>query len=578
MPFKMLLLNVIYLTLTVGFVIIKDEKVENVKSCVQQAIKNIFAEDDTLLFIFDDVDRYIFSYNINNPSIIIDMSRENKFVNETSIGHHQNYVIHARSYITLLLTLNKLHVTKIWKNNKMPLRKVLFVTPIFENETFSKVIRTYWAIKVLNLVILTYDLNKKDTAIRLMVSDPQAVQNQCQRTANLINTYSCNESNVIKFPRILRKYENCFLTIHSTLDASNKHRSRLLFTTAYILETIREYLNMSITLKKQTDAWFQEDLFRLMMNFYNDVPAPKRIPQMETLKLVFKQTVWIFILVSFILTSVMLWCINKYAFPSNQHSLGYYFLEVYSITIFGTTTSKRLLPFLQFIFISYVIYSIHIQAVFTGKLITLLTIPQFEHQIKSLQELSESNNSIVTYMKTLCFDNPDKNEGKIYRKIKTKFICYSNEDYRRLISTEEATINYTILVDQDVFQQLSGRLKRKSYYFVDNSFLGITPVSFTIDSFSYFTVTLNEIIIRLIESGLLKQLKARYDCDNTLYRTVSSIENQKLSLKHLYPIFVFWVFGLSLSFVVFAGELLVSTIKQKFRVKVTINKNHMQSV
>ncbi|KAK4878842.1 hypothetical protein RN001_011348 [Aquatica leii] len=561
----MLLLNVIYLTLTVGFVIIKDEKVENVKSCVQQSIKNIFGEDDTLLFIFDDVDRYIFSYNINNPSIIIDMSRENKFVNETSIGRQQNYVIHSRSYNTLLLTLTKLYVTKIWKNNKMPLRKVLFVTPIFENETFSKVIRTYWSIKVLNLVILTYDLNEKNSTMRLMVSDPQAVQNQCQTKANLINTYSCNESNLIKFPRILRKYENCFLTIHSMVRWSNKYPSRLLFTTAYILKTIREYLNMSITLKKETDAWLEEDLFRLVMNFYNEVPAPKRIPQMETLKLVFKQTVWIFILVSFILTSVMLWCIDKYAFPSNQHSLGYYFLEVFSITILGITTSKRLLPFLQFIFISYAIYSIHIQAVFTGKLITLLTIPQFEHQIESLQELSDSNNSIVTYISTLCSDNPDKNDNKIYRKIKTKFTCYSYEEYRRLINTEKAIINYTILVDDDVFQQLCGRSKRKCYYFVDKSVLRTAQVSFGTEPFSYFTVTLNEIISRLIESGLLEQAKARYDFNNTLYSTVSFNKKQKLSLKHLYPIFVFWAFGLSLSFVVFAGELLVSTIKQKYR-------------
>ncbi|KAK4878845.1 hypothetical protein RN001_011351 [Aquatica leii] len=567
MLFKMLLLNVIYLTLTVGFVIIKDEKVENVKSCVQQAIKNIFGEDDTLLFIFDDVDRYIFSDNINNPSIIIDMSRENKFVNETSIGHQQNYVIHARSYNTLLQTLTKLYATKIWRNNKMALRKVLFVTPFFENETFSKIIRTYWSIKVLNLVILTYDLNEKDSAIRLMVSDPQAVLNQCETKANLINTYSCNESNVIKFPRILRKYENCFLTIHSIVDALNNHESRLLFTTAYILETIREYLNMSITLKNETDAWLKEDLFRLMINFYNDVPAPKRIPQMETLKLVFKQTVWIFILVSFILTSVMLWCINKYAFPSNQHSLGYYFLEVYSITIFGTTTSKRLLPFLQFIFVSYVIYSIHIQAVFTGKLITLLTIPQFEHQIESLQGLSESNNSIVTNIRRLCSDNPDKNDNKMYRKIKTKFTCYSYQEYCHLINSEEVTINYTILVDEDVFQQLCERSKRKCYYFVDNSFLRTRQVSFSIDPFSYFTVTLNEIIIRLIESGLLKQVKARYDYNNTLYSTVSFNKKQKLSLKHLYPIFVFWAFGLFLSFVVFVGELLVSTIKQKYQQK-----------
>lgn len=198
---------------------------------------------------------------------------------------------------------------------------------------------------------------------------------------------------------------------------------------------------------------------------------------------------------------------------------------------------------------------------FTGKLVTLLTVPQYEKQIQSLEELAESNNSIITINYKLCSNDSYKNHKEIYRKIKKRFICYSGYDYQRLINSEEASINFTILIIQEILQQITKRFYKRYYYFKDNYFLG-TKIVFTTLPYSYFTVTLNEIISRLIESGLLDHRRAHYDYIN-LNRTITVIKNKKLNLDHLYPIFVFWIIGLLIASVAFAGELLLSTLKRK---------------
>ncbi|KAK4882786.1 hypothetical protein RN001_006105 [Aquatica leii] len=528
----MLALNIIYFTLVVSFVIKnEEEKVKYVKNCTKQTIKKIFNEDDTLLFMFVNTYRHIFPDYVGNPSMIIDMKKDSNILNK-SIGHKQNFVIYSENYYSLLLMLNKLSITELWLKNKTPLRKVLLIIPIYESYTLTKLFQVWWKLKILNVVILTYDLNSKDGLVMLKMSDPLAIPNQCETEANLIITHTCNDIKLIKFPNVLRKHENCFLTF-IYLDVrqfSKKYLVKSVSLKFYIIDTIAKYLNMTLkTRNSSNNSSSNEDRFKIgtsafelcvifnsCSRIYNVddsiwvVPAPERIPPMESLKLVFKRTVWILILVTFILTSLILWLLERCKYANNQHNMAYYFLKVSSMTILGLTNDRRLLRSFRFLIISYVIYSIHIQAVFTGKLFVLLTIPQFEQQIRTLTELSETNNSIIIRSEYLHYYN-FTNYADVYRKIQKKFIAYNANEYINLLQTEESAINYTIHMARDVLRQITTNSTRKYYYFQDNSYFGSLKSAFCTQSLSYFTITVNEIITRLIESGLINHHNTQFD-------------------------------------------------------------------
>ncbi|KAK4882788.1 hypothetical protein RN001_006107 [Aquatica leii] len=564
----MLVLNVIYFTFVLSLVIKNDDRIEKVKSCAQTTIKHIFEDDDILLFMFDDAYHYVFPDYVTNPSMIIDTRKDRTILN-TSIGHKQNLVIYSKNFDALLFTLRKLYYNELWFANKTPLRKILLITQIWERKTLAKVFALWWKMEIINVVILSYDLNKMNALIGLMVSDPQTELNKCEAETNLLLTHSCNDIRQVEFPRILRKYKNCNLTFgYDNNGQLKRNQSKAISLNWYILDTISKYLNMTLQTKKVVpDVWLNEDKFQIkvssfipcitagscsrvynIMDYIWIVPAPKRILPIEALKLAFK--LW--------------WLLEKCKYPNNQRDLVYYFLEICSMTILGSTTNKRLFRVFRFLIVSYLIYSIHIQAVFTGKLVTLLTIPQFYHPIQTLNELSESNNSIITYDSAFCVNvnGTDSDNTNIYRKLKPKFICYSIENYTDLLKTEESTLSYTILTYRDIMEQLTQSFERKYYYFIDNSYFGNLKIVYRTRPLSSFLITLNEIITRMIEFGIL-------DHHNTLYeyfhkkRAVPIVKDKKLSLEDLHPVFVFWIIGVFMASIGFVGELLVNTIKQK---------------
>ncbi|KAK4877300.1 hypothetical protein RN001_009806 [Aquatica leii] len=566
----MLVLNVICLSLVVALVIKKEEQVEKINFCAQQTIQYIFDKDDTLLFMFDDSHSFTLPGYVTNPSMFINI-RKDSIIFNTSIGHKQNYIINSKNHESALSIISMLHNSELWNKNKTPLRKVLLITSISEPNNLSNVFEKLWEIQFINLVILTYNLTDENRYTRLVVGNPQAAPNLCGTIAKSLITYSCNESKMVKFPRILRKHSNCkFRLKYWSPSQLMTNVSKGAAASLYVIKTTAKYLNMTIQwddLKSPHDmftmreGWFSmcHKSFSCTSIYYNDnyvwiVPAPKKIPAVETFKLVFKRTVWILILLAFIFTSILWWLLKMYKYPDNQNDLTLCFLEVFSMTILGLTNKIRLFFAFRCILLSYVIYSIHIQAVFTGKLVTLLTIPQYEKQIQTLKELAESNNLIITnnaYFKNNIFTDTTGT----YRIIQSNLKKYNQTNVLELLRSNYSSINSSIFINQDLLEQFVNIYKRRYYYFVDNSFTGTLRYVFYGVPSSHFTFTVNEIVKRLVESGLLDQNNKKYVSYDEIKTSINA--NKKLSTKNIYPIFVFWGFGLILAFLVFIGELLV---------------------
>ncbi|KAK4876242.1 hypothetical protein RN001_012664 [Aquatica leii] len=247
---------------------------------------------------------------------------------------------------------------------------------------------------------------------------------------------------------------------------------------------------------------------------------------------------------------------------NNRHNLISCFLEVYSITIMGSTNKNLLFSVFKFLFISYVLYAIHIQAVFTSKLVTLLTVPQYEKQIETLDELVESNNSLLTIDSYFEFYNFTDN-AEVYLKVKSKLQQLNDIVIYNLLNTQDSRSTNAIFVNQDLLEQTININKNKYYFFVDNSLMGNLKTVLFVRPTSYFVFTLNEIINRLVEAGLL-------DHENRLFevyenRTISIDEIKKLNMEDLYPVFVFWSIGLLIAFVAFISESLLFSIKKIFK-------------
>ncbi|KAK4882782.1 hypothetical protein RN001_006101 [Aquatica leii] len=544
-----------------------EQEVERVKICVRQTIKNIFDENDNLLFLFDDADSFIFPDYVDNPSMINgDMEKTSKILN-ISIGHKQNFIIYTENYESMDSMLIKLFRTKLGFNNTVPTRKMLVVIPNISEDDLVKMFYRLWKYEISKVVVLTYDLNITGSAT-LMTGDPLVEPNQCGRSVKLIVTHGCSDVKVITFPKVLQKYNNCNITYLSCTNERDcsEDSGKSPIIGMKIVAIIVDFFNMTLNMKYDNNPTMRLDQYVLRLTEMNQcryvVPDPKRIPAIETLKLVFKRAVWLLILLTFILISFSWWLIEKFKHLDNKPDLVLYFLEVYSMTITASTSTLRLFWSFRYLFITYVFYSIHIQAVFTGKLVTLLTVPQYEKPIRSLEELANSNYLILipkTFLNLLNFTDANS----IYKTIKTKLISYSDKEVLNILQNKNMSNNYTIFIDEETIEEYT-RTKNISYnYFIDDSYSGGMKLAFATRAGSTTTISFNEVITRLTESGIINKFNNDFDYTNK-NRSMLIAENKVLDIDDLHPAFVFWGIGLFFATVGFVLEHLVNVAKQKY--------------
>ncbi|KAF5298092.1 hypothetical protein FQR65_LT19622 [Abscondita terminalis] len=528
------------ISVTFAHVHVTKNKDADLKKCVVQAIENIFDRHNTLMFVSDLGDEFVFPDVIENPYVM------------------------AKSGLETISKFSKIVANDLYL--------VAHYKPMMnERDNVTDVFKKFWVNGYENVVIIAYGTNYEPT---IFYSDPYATVNNCRREVNDLVIGDCTSKTKFRFKdNRLRKYSNCNLIANIPL---LRHYLNVMNLASFILKTAAEYLNMSLisstgvsspvsTFKvHQRNVQSVNKIGWITVSYYQDdafwiVPSPKRISPMYVLKLVFKPILWAMIFIAFVCTALV-WCSLEKLDP--QSGTSSVLLNLYSITILGSTNNVPFRSSLRAIFITYVVYSIHIQTAFTSNLIQLFTIPQYESYIRTLEDLADSRLPVGTTNDIYNSIRDTQNinlYSTVYKRVKES----TGEEILNLLNYEDLN-NECILLNSDRIYYLEARLQKKFYHFKDNRLTGNFRYAFGGFEFSIVFQSFGDAVTLFLESGLfdinVKLFKERMRLNNL--NKGKNCSNQAverkvvITLEHVCSPFAICGLGLFLALVVFLLEIL----------------------
>ncbi|KAF5301300.1 hypothetical protein FQR65_LT08919 [Abscondita terminalis] len=552
----------IVVQLTVANLIVNEEFVQ-FKECLNYVINSVFDQDETLGFVklpneIDLID------NCKNPYFVVDLTKN--IIQHNAWKHFRsNFVIHLSSNTPRSYFI-KMYSTSLWDSLNIYYVKYVIVTPLVN---ISSVFQEFWSMGFVNLVIINYcKTNIGNCTVRIITADPQAYENNCEKSFLSFHEQTCSSNNDITFPKISRKYTNCEVTSTNYLSPLLIHSKRQ--SVYELLEDAVKHLNASYEIVpeflptsrfsiSQNNFDLDINMLRTSIVFRDDivwvVPYPKRIPAVEILKLVFKTNVWISIAVAYILTSIVWFAFAKY-YSDDYSSFSSVLMTVWSLTLFGSTHQKHILLSLKFVFVTYVVYSVHIQTAFTSNLVDILTTPQFEKSITNLDELANSNLQIFVHNTSFFLDffSQDQIKYTTFNKIKKKLV-FKEDILHFMYSTVH---NYSFVFTEDVVHLVEIYINKTYVKFIDNTLVGTHKVMFVSWHGSYLLKSVELIYKRLEESGFQDFIRRKlYYFKLKFNNAIGHFDKQNvvLTISHLILPFILWILGLFLSTLGFLLEL-----------------------
>ncbi|KAF5275239.1 hypothetical protein FQR65_LT04273 [Abscondita terminalis] len=372
----------------------------------------------------------------------------------------------------------------------------------------------FWRYEMLNVVVLSdFSKDRDNSYFELITSNPQSITNSCGQYVNSIHRQSCNSEIAVVFPKLRRNYTNCNITLCSAYRIAAKPQNEMLVS-VFLMNIITTRLHANLFIDhgrceiglKIINTFLRRKLYtQNSIIFYTStplwaVPKPKIISPMESITRFFKISVWILILLSILITTTVWWLMVKH--QDNDFFL--ILLEVWRVSLFGSINKVPIRWELRFVLIGYIIYCIHIQAVFTSKVVEILTVPQYERGIQNLKELSESNFTIFVdeNHKGILFDYDNESQDSFYKKLHPKLQSIrSVELIRKFLKcvVKDAGCAAFFLGDEEY---LNDTILDMSRVIRDNSVIGNLNYVFMTTKHSYLSLTLNDIMFTIVESGI----------------------------------------------------------------------------
>ncbi|KAF5290419.1 hypothetical protein FQR65_LT11596 [Abscondita terminalis] len=485
-------------------------------------------------------------------------------IEDNSVTGNIDYVLYVDCHY-MYLTLNKV-VYSLVESGIIDqfIRKKM----IERNEYFLKL----WRVGVINFVVLLS--NKNNSYARLYNGDPQDILNNCGEALNTVTEQFCDSDISFQFPKHRRKYINCAIKYYGFYEYQTDTQLGYVVTT-FVKNLVTQHLNSS---HNKADLEYKHfvhfDFLRYVVPsnpstvFFSPkvmwaVPKPKLIPLIKVIKIIFKKTVWALMIFSFLLVSIIWWLIAKYVSKciDDQCDFILVLLNVWESTIMGCANRVPVIWSLRFIFISYIVYSIHIQAIINSKVVELLTIPQYEPGIRNLEELSESNLQIIVLkqIKVTMFDykriESNRSLDKIHTLLRviefnkvaeTFFDCVTKNLCAAVFTGDEPFLNKTFFEISDVIE--------------DNSLTGNIDYVLHIDCLNYIYLTLNKVIYTLVESGIIDRFVREKMSERNGKISSETPDPVPLAVDNVYIIFIFWGAGILLSLFIFFAEFLAAKL------------------
>ncbi|KAF5297962.1 hypothetical protein FQR65_LT09873 [Abscondita terminalis] len=479
--------------------------------CITKTVRNVFPNNESIIYIYDK--NNMIPTTEENPKILFDVKNQVK-VSPSYRNYAHNYVIRADYHTDLSNALLALLSTSLWNDRLTREGKFLFIT---KDENLEKKVTLFWKLGMINLIVILYN---SEGSFIVFTSDPQDPNNNCGlMLKKFLNFDDCFLSRSIRLPKTWRKYTNCNVTCFVAF-TDNTHAMQLFESIKFFRDLMVKKFDVIFTTIETLDINHKKDLFSVAFQFrqpfdhniftssyFSDrmvwiVPFPRRIPDMKIISMIFKNAVWILILIAFVATSLAWWLITKVT--KRKSSVTKAFLKVFSITLFGSVDSFDLLRPMLCLFLAYVLYSIHIQTAFNSKLVEVLTVPQYESTIKTLEELSDSD--VTIYVSKHIYRHFFKHEtlnNTLYNKIKNKLSVQTPMDFGRVVVDIKTFMHSAVLLTTNEMHVLSTVFLVDFCTIEDYSLIWNLNIPIVGRPGSYLIKTIDELISNLVESGIL---------------------------------------------------------------------------
>ncbi|KAF5300313.1 hypothetical protein FQA39_LY11170 [Lamprigera yunnana] len=500
------------------------------QDCFSNFVLQEFTENFPICYIHDGSKLPIILHNGNNLYVTVNINQPMKKLKLCS----RYYVLQAENEQTLKLIASKLI---IWKR-----RYTSSKTNVFIIAPTSKInLKPLLNIGVTYITLFNYT-NK------IYTCDPYHKLNQCGQTCNYLVEHRCKTSK-IHYETANRSFKNCSILFYD--DYLNDTVKSQNVITRFILREFENYLGLSIeTVNKLSSRFVSASLMLFLIHSDSNVLESdsiftdsfgwvtfiSKVPSTQILQYIFERKVWIFLGITFSSVSLM-WCfIIK--LTTNKWNVSTSFVNVLALTLVGCVTSIPQIRALKCLTFFYLMFVIVIHGAFKTNLAKLLTADQYNNEIKTLEDLVDSDIAVCTHQSIIAYSfNEIIEEDTIYTKIREKILPIQNDkdilDY----------INCTyLLLLQDVHALKDYSSGYKFNYFINNRLTGDVKYRFIFFRYNYLSDRLNNFIQCFVENGISEHIISENNRKRYGYgkQKEEKPEPNVLTMHHAYGIFVIW--------------------------------------
>jgi hypothetical protein len=290
------------------------------------------------------------------------------------------------------------------------------------------------------------------------------------------------------------------------------------------------------------------------------VPRAKQVQHWKGLYRVFEKETWVVILVLSIAVALLLWrmgCLSKEtSYATLTKSLSHVWAVMLGVSVPELPRAYK--P--RLLFVIWVIYCLHINAVYLSFLTGFLINPGFEHQVQTVDELVRSK---FDYGYNSGFDRyfNDSTDQILVKILSHRKHCDGDggDCLRRMAERGDfAMLVSRMLVQYNNAFQYNDQSGKTMFNHFHGGFLSNDFVMYLTKG-SHLLERLDSVIQRTVEAGLLEQWWKEMKTTLRLQQALrTEQESSTLSFSHLQSVFLFLLFGLVISFIVFIGEFLSS--------------------
>ncbi|KAF5299908.1 hypothetical protein FQA39_LY19163 [Lamprigera yunnana] len=531
------LLVLSYLTIVTCYLTIIEKNL-NAKTCMKDVLKSVGTET-TIVYVYKKVFKDILPEKLEHPLLTIDISKKIHRNSKYKI-YNEIVILNLKNASLIQNYLRVLEQNGLWNAKSSFRRRYLIVYPSKKASELKNIFKYFFKSYIIDVIVMVHDL-KGNT--KMFTWDPYHPSNKCGTKFNMKTHSSCSLFKLSAIRR-MQQFNKCNFTFAYYSDReTNRKKTRVAYVTGFILDEVSKNMNVTVILKYCPHCYPGE--LHLHLNslkecesvtsctapfersvYYWTVPQRKLIDPLEVFKIVFKTQVWILILLTFILTSVIWWLI--------------------SLCTEKTNFTSALL-----------------KSIFTSNLVKLLTNVHYEPAIETLEQLAQSDLPIVMYAGSIgIFRNMERNDS-LYMKIANKTHVVSWDHYMKSLFNETILEYNSVFLKTNLLQEMIINYNIKMRVISDDTLLGAHQYMFGTKIGSHLIKPAHKITTTLLEAGLIN-LKAsefnrnikkfEYKCKGESNDNGNSREPKALSLTHVYPIFVIWGMGLICATAVFIME------------------------